>query len=1064
MGRLFDCVRWRTSRLTVAAFAVLVLPGLARGADEDLAREVFALFRARCVKCHGPAERKGKLDLSQPTGVAKGGGSGPVLVAHHPDESLLLERVRDGEMPPMPAEPLKPEAQNLIRRWIEQGAPGVRSQTQPQSQTQSATPEDSTEHWAFQKLAPPQTPSTRPTQVQPARGLIDRFVLADLEPLGASLAPKADRATLIRRLSFDLTGLPPSPEEIDAFLTDHSSNAYERLVDRLLASPAHGARWGKLWLDAVGYADSNGYFNADSPRPLAYRYRDYVIRSVNADKPLDQFVREQLAGDELARFRPGAGDNPTLTPELIDWLEATHFLRNAQDGTGESDGNPDEVRADRYSVIEGTVQVIGSSFLGLTLQCARCHDHKFEPVTQKDYYQLQAILAPAFDLKSWLKPNERVVEAALPGELADWRERSRKIDAEIEQARREHKEWARSHRETGDLLFQESFETVKSLGDHWSATAPGDDQAGGAPVVTIADEGAAAPTAPAAVVREGALLLLESGGAGNRWISTKQAFDWTPNEPTGWIQVTFDLIDIKPSAGAPAAERVAFYLALHDYNDNSPRQGGNVLIDGNPAGGASVHVDYPGSDARQAGTIGGPDVRFVPRTNLGARITRVAGGDFLLEAVVDGSPVGPSVKLKESDLPDGGFGFEYCCNRSFVVDNLRIERAVGGASQAPAAKHLAEERARRLKALNDRVKALEAGRGEQPGRIAWVSDQTLPPPPVFLLKRGQYGDPGPVVPAEAPAILREPGTSLEPLLKQHQGPTSGRRLAFARWLTQPETRASALLARVLVNRLWQGHFGSGLVATPENLGLSGAAPSNLALLDALAFELTRSGWRAKAVHRRIVLSSVYRQSSAPRPELDAVDPDARRLGRFPLQRLDAESIRDGMLAASGELDTSFGGPAIPTQRDGSGEVRVEENAAGKHRRAVFLQQRRTQVLTFLDVFDAPSIVTTCTRRLPSTIPLQSLSLLNSDFARERARGLVERASREVGTGTDPRLERMFLIVQGRPPEAAALALARHFLAEQPSRYPTLAPSESSARAWVDLAQMLLASNSFLYVD
>ena len=237
---------------------------------------------------------------------------------------------------------------------------------------------------------------------------------------------------MIRRLSFDLTGAPPCPEEIAAFLDDPDPDAYARLVDRLLASPRYGERWGKYWLDASGYADSNGYFDADTDRPLAYRYRDYVIRAFNADRPLDQIVREQLAGDELAGERRG----PDATPAIIDQLVATHFLRNGQDGTGESDGNPDEVRTDQYAVLEGAIQIIGSSLLGLTFQCAKCHDHKFEPVTQKEYYQLQAILYPAFNLEHWQKPNDRVVIAGHRDERVRWEAHEKAIDARIDSLKR----------------------------------------------------------------------------------------------------------------------------------------------------------------------------------------------------------------------------------------------------------------------------------------------------------------------------------------------------------------------------------------------------------------------------------------------------------------------------------------------------------------------------------------------------------------------------------------------------------------------------------------------------
>src|SRR6516225_1479136 len=264
-------------------------------------------------------------------------------------------------------------------------------------------PADDRDHWAFRPPVSPAPPAVR--HPERARTALDRFLLAALEARSLSFAPEADRATLVRRVSFDLTGLPPAPADVSAFLADLSPDAYERMVERYLASPHYGERWGKYWLDAAGYADSNGYFNADSDRPLAWKYRDYVVRSFNTDKPYDQFVREQLAGDELVGFRRD-GD---VTPAMVEGLVATHFLRNATDGTGESDGNPDEVRTDRITVLEGNVQNTVNCLLGLTIQCTRCHDHKFEPITQEEYYGLQAVLFPVYNPERWTKPNERVV-------------------------------------------------------------------------------------------------------------------------------------------------------------------------------------------------------------------------------------------------------------------------------------------------------------------------------------------------------------------------------------------------------------------------------------------------------------------------------------------------------------------------------------------------------------------------------------------------------------------------------------------------------------------------------
>jgi hypothetical protein len=793
----------------VAAVAVmLAVSGDARGAvaeaRPELDRDILPVLKAHCVKCHGPIKPKGKLNLSSPRSMARGGSSGPVVVRGNPDESTLWDQVSSGEMPPRPEEPLSADEKASLRRWIENGAEGL-----PDAAIASRSAPDS-DHWAFAAPTRPSTPSVR--NENRIRNPVDRFIQRALEDRGLTLGPDADRATLIRRLSFDLTGLPPRPEEIAAFVEDRNPAAYERLVDGLLASPRYGERWGKHWLDASGYADSNGYFSADTDRPLAYRYRDYVIRAFNADRPLDQIVREQLAGDELTGSR-----GPGAAPEAIDQLVATHYLRNAQDGTGESDGNPDEVRADKYAVLEGTEQVIGSSLLGLTIQCAKCHDHKFEPVTQKEYYQLQAILYPSFNLEHWLKPDDRAVIAGPRAVLSRWEAHDKAIDAEI--------------------------------------------------------------------------------------AALKRSF------------------------------------------------------------------------------LDGPE----------------------------------AVRKKKEE------------------------------------------------ALKPIIEAIEGRRRPNPGRIAWVGEVSSEPAEIPLLLRGNPATPGPKVGPGALAFLTDPDNRYEPKPPWPGSSSTGRRLAFARWLTRPGSRPSALLARVLANRIWQHHLGTGLAATPDNLGYTGSPPTHPELLEFLADELARSGWSARALHRIIVTSTVYRQSSAPRPEAARVDPENRLLARYPLRRLDAESIRDAMLAASGELDNRQGGPYVPTDRTDSGEVAVAESTLGATRRSVYLQQRRTQVASLLEVFDAPSIVTTCTRRLPSTIPLQSLSLLNSDFVVTRAGKLASRLEQDCGA-LDARIARAFLLVAGREPGREEREATRRFLESQPVRYPGLASPDARHRAWADFCQMLLASDAFLYVE
>lgn len=899
-------------------------------------------------------------------------------------------------------------------------------------------------HWSFQPL--------RPLAIFGAEASIDRFIQRQLRDAKLTPSREADRATLIRRVAFVLTGLPPAPEEIAAFLADKKPDAYERMVERYLSSPRHGERWGKHWLDAAGYADSNGYFNADTDRPLAYRYRDYVIRSVNRDKPFDRFVREQIAGDELSGWKRGA----PASPDIIELLEATHYLRNGQDGSGESDGNPDEVRTDRYYALESAMQIMGSSLLGLTMQCAKCHDHKFEPITQKDYYAFQAVLYPAFNIEKWVKPNDRVVHANLPGELETWQASEKKLDAELAELKSRFKTWQATNQPGGWRMFSDAFNDGEPLTKRWSNTAPTDDAPAGSPAVTL-DAG----TAPAARVKDGALEIIEGGGAGDRWLSTKDAFEWRPGGVGQWVQATFDLVATKVDRKGSSAERIGYIIAARDFNDNGDTDGGNILIDGNPGGATSVHVDYPGTDAKSRGSIG--ETGYRAGHNYGVRITRTATNEFTLEHLVDGAVDGASLKLKEKDLPEGGFAFEYCCGRSFVVDNVIIE---GSNDSEPGwvAKNERHQKelAERKKAFDKASKAIAAKRSPKPGRIAWMTDDSANAPEVRLLKRGNHKTPGDIVEPSFPAFFKMSDGRVANFQPAKNAAGTGRRLTWANWLTESNSPQASLLARVTVNRVWQHYFGAGIVATPDNLGLSGAKPSHPELLDWLAAKFVESGWSMKTLHRLILDSATFRQTSGPRARAVDRDPENHLLWRYPVRRLDAEAIRDAMLAVSGRLSSKTNGPYVPTPRNSIGEVLVDEAKPDAFARSIFLQHRRTQVPTFLGTFDAPSVVFNCTRRAETTMPLQSLSLLNSEFSVKRGEDLAQRLARDCGTDEAAKIRRGFLLTTGREPDSAERKMAVRFLAEQRRVYADTKDPES--RAWADFCQSLFGLNSFLYLE
>lgn len=996
--------------------------------------QIAPLLKNHCVRCHGPAKQDAKLNLALGAGLVRGGKNGKVILPGNPDSSLLWQHVSDNSMPKGEA-PLTPPEKALLRQWIEKGAVGL--------PTKVSAKADGDEHWAYQKMQPVNPPVVKDRSR--IRTPIDAFLQARLERSGLTLLPDATQYALIRRVSFALRGLPPTLAETEAYLKDQSPKAYENMVERYLSSPQYGERWGKFWLDAAGYADSNGFFNADTDRPLAWRYRDYVIDSINRDLPFDQFLREQLAGDEIARYSPKL----PLSAEGIRMLSATHFLRNSPDGTDSSDGNEDEVRADKYAVLEGTVQILGSSLFGMTVQCARCHNHKFEPVSQADYYRLQAILYPAFNVEKWAYPRNRDVVAATEVELETHKTKMTQYEANLAKVKSLQREWLEKNPEPTVVLFKDDFDTPnQKVATLWSTSAPGDDAPLGLPLVQLDSA-----QSPAVNITAGGLHVVESGALGDRAISTKQSFDWTPDKKGDWIQVRFDLVK-----GAPY---VGFLIALGDYNDKKDKHRGNILFDGAESGQAKVYVDYPGPDGSQPGAIG--ESGYKPGKNYGVRVTNRGNGSFELTQWVEGYPEKNSLSLKESDLPNGGFGFALCCGRSYVVDNVKVEKNLYPIEVAkiPAASQVFRQA--KLAEFAKKINDLELAKPKPLTKLAPVVDLSPVVPSVFLLERGIHKARGERVNPAPPSVLLE-SDKTDPFGPKPLDLTqsTGTRLALAQWITKPKSRAVALLARVTVNRWWQNHFGRGIASTADNLGYSGSPPSHPELLEWLAGELIQTGWSQKGIHRIILHSTAFRQLSTPTKESLLADEDNTLLSRFPLRRLDAESVRDGMLALSGELELVSGGPYVPTSRGGDGDVVVQETTPGAKRRSIYLQQRRTQTMGMLEIFDAPSIVFNCTVRLPTTVPLQSLILLNSQFARLRAEGFAKRLLIAIPTDFNARLAQAFLLAWGRPPTQGEESAAKAFLVGQTNEYAGKPKQEE--RAWTDLANMLLASNAFLYVE
>jgi hypothetical protein len=854
---------------------------------------VRPILKAYCLECHGEATKpKGGLDLRLGRLIRAGGDSGPAVTAGQPDESLMLQRVRAGEMPPGKTK-LSAADIEVIRRWIAAGA----TVETPEPDTLAAgfqITDDDRRFWAFQPIRRPPVPEVR-GPLSAVRNPIDAFLLARLEAQGLNFAPVADRITLIRRVTIDLTGLPPTPEEVEAALSDKSPDAYEELIDRLLASPRYGERWGRHWLDVAGYADSEGGSPADPVRPNAWKYRDYVVRAFNADKPFDRFIREQLAGDEL--LQPPYTNLPL---DDLDTLIATGFLRMAPDGTGAAGA---DAKAARNQVVTDTVKVVSSAFLGLTVGCAQCHNHRYDPIPQTDFYRLRAVFEPAYDPTNWKPPAARRV--------------SLYTDADRQAAARVEAEAATIDKER--LAKQQEFIDA-----------------------TFAKELAKLPEE----IREQARVVRET----------------------------------------PEAKR-------------TPEQ--KTLLREHP----SLNVS--------------------------------AGSLYLYDAKA-------AAELKKL------------------------------ADQAAAL--------RQKKPVEEFVRALT----EVPGRV----------PVTHLHHRGDPDQPKqPVAPAGLTVLdechpLRLPSTP-------PAGGTTGRRLALAEWLTDPR---QPLTARVLVNRVWMHHFGRGLVGTPGDFGRLGERPTHPELLDWLASEFVSGGWSLKTLHRLILTSAAYRQSSAREPGKDAADPDNRLLGRFPLRRLDAEAIRDGMLAVSGRLNPALYGPPVPVKenevgqfvlgvenRDGAGRFTAEVPLppGDEARRSVYAQVRRSRPLAVLDTFDWATAEPNCDARTSSTATPQALMLLNGAFVVVQSEAFAERVRREAGADPKAQAVRAWRLAYGGPPTAPELDAAVAFLRDQAEAFrqapppaapapptsakskakpPAPAPPPPEARALAMFCQALLSSNRFLYVD
>ncbi len=963
-------------KLLPGAFTgALVALALSAAPPVDFGRDVRPILSDRCFSCHGPDETKRQMALrfDIEDGAKKARGARPpVVVPGNPEASEILKRVAPADparqMPPPYSDRKKLTEQEVatLRTWIEQGA-----------KWQS--------HWSF---TPPVRPAEPAVQNRAwVKNPIDTFILARLEKEGLKPSPQVDRDRLLRRVSFDLTGLPPTLAELNAFLADTAPDAYEKAVDRLLASPRYGERMAVDWLDAARYADTHGY--QTDPAKEIWPWRDWVIKAFNSNMPYDRFTIEQLAGDLL----------PNAT---IDQKIATGFQRNHR-VNAETGAIPEEFEAE---TLVDRAATAGTVWMGLTMGCARCHDHKFDPILQKDFYSLIAFFnnvdevgngGPADgrgNYKPYLKlpsPELEAVVAAKEAELKVARAKLSEIDKGLAAKQAEWEQTALTYQPKWEVLVPATFKadngvTLKALPD-------GSVIAGGAmPPASFFQV-----TADTAMKKITAFRLemipdasLPGGGSG-------RGADGKGVVTLFEVRTGGKKVDLSRITADFKSEESELNLVVSPADQLKRGWGVN-----------------PEMNQRHYAVIETTRM-FSPEATLTFRI----GSEY------EGAPLGRfRISVTDSEVPE--------VVPEDMASILRTPVAARSEKDAIALTKYFVSHPVERRAANEAATTLDAERRAAENKIpsTMVMAEMAEPRDTFVMLRGAYDKPGDKVTPSTPGFL-PPMPADAPR----------NRLGLAQWLVAP---SNPLTARVAVNRYWQMYFGTGLVKTADDFGSQGEAPSHPELLDWLATEFVRTGWDVKAMQRLIVTSAAYRQASVVTPALHERDPENRLIARGPRVRLEAEMIRDQALSLSGLLSTKMGGPSVkPYQPEGLWEQlsafqgrKLFERSTGEDlwRRSVYSYWKRTVPPPAMTIFDAPTRESCVVRRQMSSTPLQALALLNDEMYVETARKFAERMVKEGGASATERLSWALRLATSRPASAQEVKILEQGLTKRLAQY------------------------------
>jgi len=889
-NRPFHTVCWSAAVLVFLSTGTIFAESTG---EEYFEKSIRPILVDKCVSCHGPKVQKAGLRLDSRAAAIEGGTDGTVIIPGKPAESRLIAAVKHVGEVKMPADKKLADSDiAALEKWVTLGAPWpAASVLLPPAKVEAMA----IDHWSFRAVQRPQVPGDG------VGNPVDAFLSAKRTGKKLIPSPEADRRTRIRRLTFDFHGLPPTPAEVAAFEADKSANAYETLVDRLLASPRYGERWGRHWLDVARYADNKGYvFFEEKEYPWAWTYRDYVIGAFNRDLPFDRFLMEQIAADRLDL------DDKKSLAALGFLTVGGHFMGNVHD------------------IIDDRIDTLTRGLMGLTVSCARCHDHKFDPIPQADYYSLYGIFRSGTEPTIpplWGTPPDTAEYKKFAGELA---EKEKKL---MDFVLGKHKELVSQARiRAGDYL----------LAAHAARNQPSADD-----FMLIADKG---DLNPAMIARWKAFLETTRKRRDTTWTIWHRYADVTEAEFAKIAHVATD----NPLVLA------AFATPPKSMKEVADRYG-KLLADAEKA--ASPN---PAAEALRA-TLHGP--------------TSPADAPLVLD-----------------------WGFL----------SLFPDRATQGEYQKL-------------------IKELETHAAKGPPRAMVLLDSERPYEPRIFL-RGQPNRLGEVVPRQ---FLKLFGENRKPI-------TSGSgRLELAKAVASKD---NPLTARVFVNRVWMHHFGRGLVNTPGDFGLRGDPPTHPELLDWLATEFIADGWSVKKLHRRIVNSAAYRQTSYDRDDGLAADPENRLLWKQNRRRLEFEPLHDSMLAVSGSLDTTTGGPSVTL-------------FAGKTRRAVYGSIDRLEFPSLLATFDVPNPAATSPERTSTTVATQALYLMNGPFVRDAAKRLLNVVSFKAAKTIAEKLDALYLTAFARKPTDAERTRVLAFIAKGPE-----------ADRWLDLAHGLLLTNEFIFVD